>query len=159
MNPKNLKSSVVARTRSPRRLSLAVVLASTLVAGLVVAAGPVGPAMAQTAPAAGVYVPLTPARIFNTQVGGGGVVGAQTQRDVQVAGVPGSGVPTTDVLAVVVDLTVFNNNSGSWGILWQAGTTRPYPASSINYVPTHNVTNTVTTKLGATGTAMGKVSF
>jgi hypothetical protein len=154
--PMSLKRSAAARTRSPRRLSVAVLLVSTLVAGLMAAVGPAGPAIAQSAPAAGVYVPLTPARIFNTQAGGGGVVAAQTTRDAQVAGL--GGVPTTDVLAVVVDLTVFNNNSGSWGILWQAGTTRPEPASSINYVPGRNVTNTVTTKLG-TGDAVGKVSF
>lgn len=50
--------------------------------------------------------------------------------------------------------------AGRGGILWQAGTTRPYPASSINYVPGRVVTNSVTTKVGATGgSAAGKVSF
>ncbi len=147
----NLKSPVAVGARSRRRFSLAVVLVSALVAGLVTAAGPASPAMAQTAPATGVYVPLAPARIYNTQVA------AQTSKDVQVTGL--GGIPTTDVLAVVVDLTVYNNNSGAWGILWQAGTTRPYPASSINYVPGRVVTNSVTTKVGTSGSAAGKVSF
>ena len=149
--------AVDTRRRTTASASLALLLIGALVAGLVVLASPVPPALAQTAPATGVYVPLSPARIFNTQAGGGGVVGAQTSRDVQVAGL--GGIPTTDVLAVVLDLTVYNNNSGAWGILWQAGTTRPYPASSINYVPGRVVTNSVTTKVGAAGSAAGKVSF
>ena len=149
----------VAARRRPKPSALPLLLIGTLVAGLVVLVAPAPAALAQAAPAAGVYVPLTPARIFNTQAGGGGIVAAQTTRDVQVAGVPGSGVPTTDVLAVVLDLTVYNSSGGAWGILWQAGIDRPYPASSINYVPGRNVTNTVTTKLGVTGAAVGKVSF
>lgn len=149
--------AVATRRRTAAGPSLPLLLIGALVAGLVVLAAPAPPALAQTAPATGVYVPLSPARIFNTQSGGGGVVAAQSSRDVQVAGL--GGIPTTDVLAVVLDLTVYNNNSGAWGILWQAGTTRPYPASSINYVPGRVVTNSVTTKVGASGSAAGKVSF
>ena len=149
--------AVDTRRTTGASASLALLLIGALVAGLVVLVTPARPALAQTAPATGVYVPLSPARIFNTQAGGGGVVAAQSSRDVQVAGL--GGIPTTDVLAVVLDLTAYNNNSGAWGILWQAGTTRPYPASSINYVPGRVVTNSVTTKVGTSGSAAGKVSF
>ena len=139
-----------ARPNSRPGRPIPLLLVSVLVAGVmaVVAAPP--PATAQSAPA-GVYVPLKPARIFDTQAGGGGVIAAKTSRDVQITG--RGGVPTTDVVAVVVDLTVYNNNSGSWGLLWAQGTTMPVPASSINYHPGRVVTNSVTTKLGTTGKA------
>ena len=127
-------------------------LVSSLLAGLVVLVAPGSPATAQTAPAAGVYVPLSPSRILDTR-NSGGIIPAQTSRDIQVTGL--GGVPTTDVLAVVVDLSAVSNTSDGWGLLWQQGTTRPYPASSINYVPGRAVTNAVTVKVSATG----KVSY
>lgn len=152
----NIERRVVGRptgrTRGLRARSL--VLVSALVTGLVVVVAPASPATAQSAPAAGVYMPLTPSRILDTRnAGTGGIIAAQTSRDIQVTGL--GGVPTSDVLAVVVDLTAVHNASDGWGLLWQQGTPRPYPASSINYVPGRAVTNAVTVKVGATG----KVSY
>lgn len=150
MNPKTSEATPTLR----RSLSVPLLLISALVAGLVVLVGPGSPATAQSAPAAGVYMPLTPSRILDTRnAGSGGIIAAQTSRDIQVTGL--AGVPTTDVLAVVFDLSAVSNTSDGWGLLWQQGTTRPYPASSINYVPGRAVTNAVTVKVSATG----KVSY
>ena len=150
----NLNSSVAAPPRSKRSLSLLLLLVSAVLGSIVVLVPPGTPASAQSAPAAGVYVPLSPARIRDTRnPGSGGPIAAQTSRDIQVTGL--GGVPTTDVLAVAVTVAAFNNTSGGWGLMWQAGTTRPNPASNINYIPGRVVNNAITSKVSAAG----KVSY
>lgn len=135
-----------------RGSALTLVLVSALVGALVVLGEPATPAVAQSASGAGEYVALSPSRILDTRQSGG-TIPTNTSRDIQVTGL--GGVPTGDVVAVVVDLTVINNTTDGWGLLWQTGTTRPFPASSINYVPGRAVTNAATSKVSAAG----KVSY
>ena len=126
-------------------------VATMLVAGTAAFGGSVRPALAEDAP--GKYVPLSPSRILDTRdAGAGGAIAANTSRDIQVTG--RGGVPTTDVLAVVVSLSAVNNTSDGWGLVWQSGSPRPN-ASSINYVPHRAVTNTATVKVSPTG----KISY
>jgi alpha-tubulin suppressor-like RCC1 family protein len=137
-----------------RTLAVLLLLVSALVSSVIVLVAPGSPAGAQSAPAAGAYVPLSPARILDTRdAGSGGPIAAQTSRDIQVTG--GGGVPTTDVLAVAVTVAAFNNTTEGWGLMWQAGTTRPNPASNINYIPGKVVNNAITSRVSAAG----KVSF
>jgi len=151
----NRDLAVAARPHLKTGLSVPVMVIAALVASvLVVAAQPAERALAQSAPAAGVYVPLSPARILDTRApGGGGAFAPNTSRDIQVTGL--GGVPSTDVVAVVFDVTVTNDIADGWGLVWQAGTPRPNPVSTINYVTGRAITNTATSKVSAAG----KVSF
>ena len=151
----NRKTIVGARRRTGSRVPLPMVVVVALVASLVAFSGPSPSASAQTAPPAGVYMPLSPARIYDSRnAGAGGLFAPNTSRDIQVTGQ--GGVPTTDVLAVVLDVTIANSVGDGWGLVWQAGTTRPFPASTINFRPGGQaVTNTATSKVSAAG----KVSY
>jgi hypothetical protein len=59
------------------------------------------------------------------------------------------------LLAVVVNLAAFNNTADGWGIVWPTGTTRPYPASDINYIAGRAVNNAATVKVSTAG----KISY
>lgn len=150
----NTQSRAVAYPRGRRALRLPVLVATALVAGLVTIAQPSPQALAQAASGTGVYVPVTPSRIYDSrQAGSGGVFAPRTSRDIQVGGV--AGVPTSDVIAVVLDITATNTQGDGWGLVWQAGTPMPSPVSSINYINGRAVTNVVTSKVSANG----KVSY
>lgn len=150
----NRDLAVAALRRTKPSASLPLLLVGALVAGLLVLATPAPPALAQSAPAAGEYVPLSPARLLDSRAAGsGGALAALTSRDIQVTGQ--GGVPTTDVLAVVVNLAAFNNTADGWGLVWPTGATRPNPASNINYIAGRAVNNAATVKLGTAG----KISY
>ncbi len=142
------------RTLPLRRRTTALVMVAALVATIMALGQPTVPVGAQTGSTPGEYVALSPARILDArQPGGGGIIPANSSRDIQISGL--DGVPTSGVLAVVVDLSVVSTTSDGWSLLWEAGTTRPFPASSINYVPGRAVTNAATSKVSAAG----KVSY
>jgi uncharacterized delta-60 repeat protein len=102
-------------------------------------------------PAAGTFVPLTPARILDTRNGTGAPVGAVPgggSVDVQVTG--RGGVPADGVGAVVVNVTVTQPSGDGNIVAFPTGTSVPL-ASNVNYVPGQTVPNLVTVKVGAAG--------
>ena len=104
------------------------------------------------------FVPLPPARVFDTRPGQPapgpkGFVAADQSIDVQIAGV--AGIPPTDVAAVVLNVTATQAAGPGFITVWPTGLTRPLAS-------THNLTvagqtrpNLVTVPLGTDG----KVSF
>ncbi|MBM7790362.1 hypothetical protein [Tenggerimyces flavus] len=76
--------------------------------------------------AGGTFVPLNHDRIYDTRNGTGGSttpLQGGVARDVQVIGV--GGVPTTNVSAVAVNITVTNPSADTGLLAWPTGTTRP----------------------------------
>lgn len=97
------------------------------------------------------FVPLTPARIFDTRDGMGGNIvaladGVTTR--VQVAG--RGGVPAAGATAVVLNVTVDRPSAAGFLTLAPSGEPRPV-VSSLNFNPGDLLANTVTVKLGANG--------
>jgi len=99
----------------------------------------------------GRFTPLTPARILDTRDGTGGIpgaVGSGATVDVQVTG--RGGIPTTDVSAVAMTVTVTQPSAGGYVTLYPAGITRPL-AANLNFVGGTTVSNLVVVKVGAGG--------
>lgn len=97
----------------------------------------------------GQYHPLTPSRIYDSRsAGAGGPLAAGTSRDIQVTGK--GGVPTTGVLAAVVNVTVTNGTAGSFLTVYPTGYQRPL-ASNLNWTAGKTVTNLVEVALGYAG--------
>jgi hypothetical protein len=122
--------------------------------GLVTVAGatlPVAPANASSDP--GTYVPLSYARLFDTQASGqAGAYAAGETRTYNVLGV--GGVPTSGVSAVVVDVAATSSTvtSGSSYIkVWEAGTARPDPSVVIVNAQTAPLSNTIVVSPNAAG--------
>ncbi len=128
-------------------------------AGVVVdAEGYVGPASGSST--AGLYEPLSPARICDTRSGNpSGLSGADAQcngqslqggvtRTVQVEGA--GNVPSSGVEAVVLNVTVTAPTSGGYLTVYPAGVTRP-TASNLNFVAGKTVPNRVIVPLGSSG--------
>jgi RHS repeat-associated protein len=109
-----------------------------------------------TATSAGTtFVPLAPARIFDTRDGMGGVTGpvaAGATVSMQVTGV--GGVPTSGVTAVALNLAATSAAADSFLRAWPTGATMP-SASSMNYV-TEGTTEVMQVVQVGTG---GKVSI
>ncbi|MGH8969758.1 MAG: N-acetylmuramoyl-L-alanine amidase, partial [Actinomycetes bacterium] len=78
-------------------------------------------------PGAVSFVPVTPARIYNTRASGRQPLGHNSRRDVKVLGV--GGVPASGVSAVAVNVTATCPTSGSYLTVWPAGRTRPSAAT------------------------------
>jgi uncharacterized protein YkwD len=100
---------------------------------------------------AGRFTPLTPARILDTRDGTGGINGAVPAggtADVQVTG--RGGIPTSDVAAVAMTVTVTQPSEGGYLTMFPTGTTRPL-AANINFGPGETVSNLVVAKVGANG--------
>ncbi len=93
---------------------------------------------------------LQPARILDTRSAGGAPIGNDATIDVQVAGVPGSGIPAAGVSAVVMNLTQAGNDRGGWMTVHPTGEVRQY-TSSINFLPGDIDPNMVVAKVGAGG--------
>jgi hypothetical protein len=111
-----------------------------------------GNALSGPAPwkAHGEFTPLSPARVFDTRTGIGrsGAIGDGETLDVQITG--RGGVPASNVLAVVVNVTVAEPTAPSYLTVWPAGVPRPN-ISNLNYVSGQTVPNLVTVALGAGG--------
>lgn len=97
------------------------------------------------------FVPLSPARIFDTRDGTGGNAVALTDgatTRLQLAG--RGGVPAAGATAVVLNVTVDRPSAGGYLTLWPSGEGRP-TVSSLNFDPGDLITNMVTVKVGANG--------
>jgi hypothetical protein len=97
------------------------------------------------------FVPLAPARIFDTREAGpaAGYVDAGTTRTVQFAGV--AGIPATGVTAVAFNLTIDAAGDAGYVTAWPHGAARPL-ASSLNVDrPGQTAPNFVVVPLGADG--------
>ena len=97
------------------------------------------------------FVPLTPARVFDTRDGTGGnatKLGDGVFTEVDVTGV--GGVPATGATAVVMNVTVDEPSAAGFLSVWPSGEPRPL-VSSLNFVPGQTVPNLVAVKVGANG--------
>ena len=103
-----------------------------------------------TTPPAGRFNPLTPARIVDTRDGTGlaGAVPPGGTVELQVAG--RGGIPTSDVSAVAMTVTVTQPTAAGYVTLYPAGTSRPL-AGNLNFVAGETVANLVVVKVGANG--------
>ncbi len=132
-------------THSVRGLGSAV-LALCLVLGGVMVTAPTAQAAA-TDVAAGGFVALAPARLLDTRTSGPQLGAGQT-RTLQVTGQ--SGVPSSGVAAVVLNVTVTDTTSIGFLTVFPAGTTRPN-ASNLNWSAGTTIPNAVTVKVGTGG--------
>ena len=82
---------------------------------LVVPFGPIRPAAAQASPGGGgEYTPVVPFRVVDTRQPGQTTIKLNQPLSRQVAGVPGSGIPGTNVLAVAMNVTVVTPTSSGF---------------------------------------------
>jgi Fibronectin type III domain/IPT/TIG domain len=113
-----------------------------------------GPASAPSnpvTPGRGQYHPLTPGRILDTRTGLGGhpsQLGPQGMMQVQITGQ--GGVPSTGVLAVIMNVTVTNTTAPSYLTLYPAGVPQPL-ASNLNWMAGQTVPNLVEVAVGVNG--------
>jgi protein-S-isoprenylcysteine O-methyltransferase Ste14 len=99
----------------------------------------------------GRLVPVTPARVLDTRVGTGapvGKLGANQVLSLQVTG--RGGVPSSEVGAVVLNLTVTQPTASSFLTVYPAGTARP-ATSNLNFVAGQTLANLVVVKVGSGG--------
>ena len=103
-----------------------------------------------TTPPNGRFNPLTPARIVDTRDGTGhaGAVPPGGAVELQVAG--RGGIPTTDVSAVAMTVTVTQPTAAGYVTLYPAGSSPPL-AANLNFVAGETVSNLVVVKVGANG--------
>lgn len=103
------------------------------------------------------YEPLSPARLLDTrpntatidgQMAGGGALGAASTLSLPVLG--RGGVPTINVAAVVLNVTVTSPSTTSYLSVFPAGESPPN-ASNLNYIAGQTVPNLVIVKLGTGG--------
>ncbi|GAA4470888.1 hypothetical protein GCM10023170_088430 [Phytohabitans houttuyneae] len=102
--------------------------------------------------AGGTFVPLSPVRIVNTMSGLGSPatqIGAGETRSFTVTGV--GGVPTANVSAVAVNLTVREPTSSGYITAFAAGTTRPAGLSTLNTTPGVEIATLAQVKVGTGG--------
>jgi hypothetical protein len=88
---------------------------------------PTAPAVALPPPAG--FVPLDPARIYDSRTGGRFPLGPGQRLDLRVAGV--GGVPTTGVGAVALTVTASRPSAGTYLSVWPAGGRKP-TSSTLN---------------------------
>jgi hypothetical protein len=96
---------------------------------------------------------LAPKRILDTRTGTGAAVakvGADSTIVVDVTDTFGSGVPATDVAAVIMNATVDGPTSASYLTVFPSDAARPL-ASNLNFVTGETVANLVTVKVGSDG--------
>jgi hypothetical protein len=96
---------------------------------------------------AGRYHPIAPMRIYDSR-NGGGPLGPNTSRDIQVTGV--GGVPSTGVSAVIMNATVTNTTAPSYLTVFPTGFTRPV-TSNLNWAPGNVIANLVEVAVGDAG--------
>ncbi|MEU2771442.1 hypothetical protein ABZ646_00605 [Streptomyces sp. NPDC007162] len=101
----------------------------------------------------GDFFPVAPAaKIVDTRssLGVSAALGAASTASFQVLGQ--GGVPASGVSAVSVDITAANaTSSGSYLEMWPDGTTRPYPASVINFSSGADTSNSAIVAVGSDG--------
>lgn len=102
---------------------------------------------------AGLYVPLTPARITDTRTGSGEPNAGDTLSPngtltVNVAGQ--GGVPATGASAVLANITVTNTTDSGYLTAYPTGASRP-TASNLNWVAGETVANRVVVPLSSSG--------
>jgi PKD repeat protein len=98
----------------------------------------------------GGFVPVAPTRLLDTRSGGGGALGANAVRPLQVAGA--TGVPG-DASAGVLNVTVAGSTAGGYLTVYPDGSAVPN-ASNINFGAGQTIANMVTVGIGD-----GKVDF
>jgi hypothetical protein len=103
---------------------------------------------------AGLYNPLTPARITDTRPGSdepnaGMTLGQGSILNVKVTGA--GGVPATGVAAAVLNVTATNPTKQSFLTVWPTGAAQPL-ASDLNFAPGQTVPNRVIVPVGTGGT-------
>jgi len=96
----------------------------------------------------GGFVALNPARVLDTRTTGGKLASGET-RPVTVTG-GNSGVPTSGVAAVVLNVTVTETTSDGYLTVSPTGTTRPV-VSNLNWSTGATIPNAVTVKVGTSG--------
>lgn len=99
----------------------------------------------------GRLIAVTPQRRLDTRDGNGSPQSpyhAGIEETVRVLGV--GGVPTQDVTAVVMNVTVTEPTEAGFVTVWPTGEVKPN-ASSLNFVPGQTVPNLVVSKVGANG--------
>jgi hypothetical protein len=126
---------------------------SLLTAIIVQAGGGGGPPRAAQAAAdgPGTYVGVTPARVLDTRTGTGAPatkLGPATTIDLHVLGT--GGVPTTDVTAVALNVTVVDPTAQSYVTVWPTGAPQPN-ASNLNFTAGTTIPNLVIAKVGTNG--------
>jgi hypothetical protein len=98
-------------------------------------------------------VPAGPFRLLDTRTGRGAPLaklGAGRTINVQVTGVAGSGIPSSGVDAVVLNVTATQPTARSWLTLWPAGATRPNTLN-LAFPAGQTVANLVIAKVGTGG--------
>jgi hypothetical protein len=105
----------------------------------------------------GGFVSLNPARILDTRTGSGTIdgqfagIGAATAGGVVDLTVAGrGGLPSTGVVAVVLNVTATNPTAPGYVTAWPSATPQPF-ASNLNFAPGKTIPNLVIAKLGANG--------
>ena len=119
--------------------------------GVEVFANLASPGGATAADPTGRFTPLTPARILDTRDGTGGIsgpVGPGATADVQITG--RGGIPTGDVAAVAMTVTVTQPSSAGYVTVWPSGAARPL-TSNLNFNPGESPSNLVVVKVGSNG--------
>lgn len=132
-------------------------LALSTIGAVVATTAPAAGALTASAPAAptsdvtGAYYKLTPTRVLDTRFGTGVVkapLGQGRSLSLKVTG--SSGIPTSGVSAVVLNLTVTNPTVGGYVVAYPHDRGRP-PASTINFPQGFTGANLVTVPIGASG--------
>ncbi|HVF20363.1 MAG TPA: N-acetylmuramoyl-L-alanine amidase [Mycobacteriales bacterium] len=98
--------------------------------------------------------PVEPARVLDTRTDGGPIAGG-TARALTVTG--RGGVPTSGVVAVVLNVTAIEPTAAGFLTVYPGGTARP-TASNLNFVAKQVVPNLVTVGVGSDGTVSIYVS-
>lgn len=143
-----------------RRLGRLAVVVSILASVGVVgqAALPGVPAAHAALGAGGEYHPVTPARVLDTRNAASSPTGAQpfaTQFSAQLVGATSldgqpSGIPASDVLAVVANITVTGTNRSGYLTAFPDGTPAPN-ASNVNFIKGQDASNLALLRPGANG--------
>jgi hypothetical protein len=97
----------------------------------------------------GGYTSLAPARVLDTRTTTGGALTASESRDLQVTGV--GGVPTSNVSAVVLNVTVAATTAGGYLTVSPSGTARPTVSNLSWSAPNVTIPNLVVVKVGGNG--------
>ncbi|WP_329254443.1 hypothetical protein [Streptomyces canus] len=139
---------LLARHTRHRRVSWAVVFFTVFACY-----GLASSTQASATTASGDFSAISPsATIVDTRSGLGvsTALGAASTNVFQVLGE--GGVPSSGVSAVSLDITAANaTSSGSYLELWPDGTTRPYPASAIDFSSSADVSNSAIVAVGSDG--------
>lgn len=120
-------------SRASGNVVKALVAVAAFLVALAVPVGPMRPAAAQATPGGGgEYTAVTPFRVVDTRWPGQTTIKVNQPISRQVAGVAGSGVPGTNVLAVAMNVTVVTPSGAGFLTVWPTGVPMPN-ASSHNF--------------------------